>query len=116
MNISNAPSLISHTHTLLYMHSFLKDDKTRSLKAQALLLWISICHSNDANLSHGAEINHRIAFYAKRSERVGQLFQPDIITTSIDEVSTTARPLVKQIRKLPAKIKKLVEMLPHQEA
>ncbi|XP_004229880.1 K(+) efflux antiporter 2, chloroplastic [Solanum lycopersicum] len=54
-----------------------------------------------------------IAFYVNRSERVFQ--QPDIITTSIDEVSTNARPLVRQIRKLPKKLKTLMEMLPHQE-
>ncbi|TMW87036.1 hypothetical protein EJD97_020510 [Solanum chilense] len=57
-----------------------------------------------------------IAFYVNRSERVFQSFQqPDIITTSIDEVSTNARPLVRQIRKLPKKLKTLMEMLPHQE-
>ncbi|CAA0842603.1 K(+) efflux antiporter 2- chloroplastic [Striga hermonthica] len=57
-----------------------------------------------------------IAFYVKRRERFHQLFhQPDIISTSIDEVSTSAKPLVKEIRKLPAKVKKLMEMLPHQE-
>ncbi|KAI3444579.1 hypothetical protein Pfo_001244 [Paulownia fortunei] len=57
-----------------------------------------------------------IAFYVNRGERFDQLFQqPDIITTSIDEVSTTAKPLVRQIRKLPMQVKKLMEMLPHQE-
>ncbi|KAL6495472.1 K(+) efflux antiporter 2, chloroplastic [Orobanche gracilis] len=57
-----------------------------------------------------------IYFYVKRGERFRQLFQQtDIITTSIDEVSTTAKPLIRQIRKLPAKMKKLMEMLPHQE-
>nr|XP_043629489.1 K(+) efflux antiporter 2, chloroplastic-like [Erigeron canadensis]XP_043629491.1 K(+) efflux antiporter 2, chloroplastic-like [Erigeron canadensis] len=55
-------------------------------------------------------------FYAKRDERIPQLFQqPDIITTSIDEVSSNAKPLVKQIRKLPKRVKKLIEMIPHQE-
>lgn len=57
-----------------------------------------------------------IAFYVNRSERISRSFQPpDIITTSIDEVSTNARPLVRQIRKLPKKLKTLMEMLPHQE-
>uniref|UniRef100_A0A5B7BS99 RCK N-terminal domain-containing protein n=1 Tax=Davidia involucrata TaxID=16924 RepID=A0A5B7BS99_DAVIN len=57
-----------------------------------------------------------IAFYANRAERTSQLFQqPDIITTSIDEVSSNAKPLVRQIRKLPKRIKKLIEKLPHQE-
>ncbi|KAI3701186.1 hypothetical protein L2E82_45834 [Cichorium intybus] len=57
------------------------------------------------------------AFYAKREERIHQVFQhPDIITTSIDEVSSNAKPyLVKQIRKLPKRVKKLIEMIPHQE-
>ncbi|GFY90287.1 K+ efflux antiporter 1 [Actinidia rufa] len=57
-----------------------------------------------------------VAFYAIRAERINQLFlQPDIITTSIDEVSSNAKPLVRKIRKLPNKVKKLMEMLPHQE-
>ncbi|KAL3814853.1 hypothetical protein ACJIZ3_016121 [Penstemon smallii] len=56
------------------------------------------------------------AFYVKRGEMVAQLFQkPDIITTSTNELSTTTKPLVKQIRKLPEKLKKLMEMIPHQE-
>ncbi|GFP93020.1 k(+) efflux antiporter 2 chloroplastic [Phtheirospermum japonicum] len=56
------------------------------------------------------------AFYVNGGEKFRQLYQqPDIITSSIDEVSTTAKPLVRQIRKLPAKLKKLVEMIPHQE-
>ncbi|KAG8363331.1 hypothetical protein BUALT_Bualt19G0011300 [Buddleja alternifolia] len=38
-----------------------------------------------------------IAFYVKRGEKVAQFFQqPDIITTSIDEVSTTAKPLINE--------------------
>ncbi|KAL3517142.1 hypothetical protein ACH5RR_024044 [Cinchona calisaya] len=57
-----------------------------------------------------------VAFYVKRGDRFSQLFQqPDLITSSIDEVSTNAKPLVRQIHKLPKKIKKLMEMLPHQE-
>ncbi|KAL8500071.1 hypothetical protein ACS0TY_019895 [Phlomoides rotata] len=57
-----------------------------------------------------------IAFYVNRGQRVGQLLQqPDIITTGIDEVSTTAKPLVRQIRNLPVKMKKLMEMIPNQE-
>ncbi|KVH91144.1 Cation/H+ exchanger [Cynara cardunculus var. scolymus] len=56
------------------------------------------------------------AFYAKREERIHKLFQqPDIITTSIDEVSSNAKPLVRHIRNLPKRVKKLIEKLPHQE-
>ncbi|KZV21821.1 Glutathione-regulated potassium-efflux system protein kefB [Dorcoceras hygrometricum] len=58
-----------------------------------------------------------IALYINRGEKISQLFQqPDIMTTSIDEVSTTTKPLVRKLRKLPQKMKKLMEMLPHQEA
>ncbi|CAK9168011.1 unnamed protein product, partial [Ilex paraguariensis] len=57
-----------------------------------------------------------IAFYANRKDTINQLFQqPDIITTSIDEVSSNTKPLVRQIRKLPKRIKTFMEMLPHQE-
>ncbi|MFS7932445.1 putative regulator of K+ conductance, NAD(P)-binding domain superfamily [Helianthus anomalus] len=56
------------------------------------------------------------AFYAKREERIGKIFQqPNIITTNLDEVSSNAQPLVRQIKKLPEKVKKIIEMLPHQE-
>lgn len=62
-------------------------------------------------------IYYRMAFYVDRGERISQLFlQPDIITTSIDEVSSNAQPLVRQIRKLPNRARKLMEMIPHQEA
>lgn len=66
--------------------------------------------------SHDAYMHASFAFYAKRDARVSQLFQqPDVITTSVDEVSSNAKPLVKQIRKIPKRIKKLIEMIPHQE-
>ncbi|KAL7233286.1 hypothetical protein ACSBR1_017004 [Camellia fascicularis] len=57
-----------------------------------------------------------IAFYTNRVERINQLFlQPDIITAGIDEVSSNTKPLIRQIRKLPKRVKKLMEMIPHQE-
>ncbi|CAI9765230.1 unnamed protein product [Fraxinus pennsylvanica] len=57
-----------------------------------------------------------IAFYINRRESFAQQFQQlDIITTSIDEVSTSAKPLVRQIREFPQKVRKLTEMIPHQE-
>ncbi|KAF5946292.1 hypothetical protein HYC85_016520 [Camellia sinensis] len=38
-----------------------------------------------------------IAFYGTRAERINQLFlQPDVVTTSIDEVSSNAKPLVNE--------------------
>ncbi|XVF73233.1 hypothetical protein PTKIN_Ptkin12aG0185100 [Pterospermum kingtungense] len=57
-----------------------------------------------------------VAFYANRAERSPQLLQqPDVITTSIEEVSSNAKPLIRQIQKFPKRLKKLVAMLPHQE-
>ncbi|XP_044503858.1 K(+) efflux antiporter 2, chloroplastic isoform X2 [Mangifera indica] len=57
-----------------------------------------------------------VAFYANRVERnTLQLQQPDVITTSIEEVSSTAKPLIRQMQKLPMRIKKLLAMLPQQE-
>ncbi|KAK9121334.1 hypothetical protein Syun_018951 [Stephania yunnanensis] len=55
-------------------------------------------------------------FLINRVEKNTQLLQqPDIISTSLDEVSSTAKPLVREIRRLPRRVKKLIEMLPHQE-
>ncbi|XP_022757268.1 K(+) efflux antiporter 2, chloroplastic-like isoform X2 [Durio zibethinus] len=57
-----------------------------------------------------------VVFYANRAERSAQLLQqPDVITTGIEEVSSSAKPLVRQIQKFPKRLKKLVAMLPHQE-
>ncbi|XP_009347856.2 K(+) efflux antiporter 2, chloroplastic [Pyrus x bretschneideri] len=57
-----------------------------------------------------------LTFYANRVERATQLLQqPDVITTSIEEVSSTAKPLVRELQKLPRRIKKLIDMIPHQE-
>ncbi|GLT84583.1 hypothetical protein SLE2022_028040 [Rubroshorea leprosula] len=56
------------------------------------------------------------AFYANRAERNPQLLrQPDVITTSIEEVSSHAKPLIQKIQNLPERIRKLLTMLPQQE-
>jgi hypothetical protein len=60
-------------------------------------------------------VYHR-AFFFNRAEKNSQLFQqPGITTTSIEEVTSTAKPIVREIRQLPQRIKKLIELLPHQE-
>ncbi|CAH8316492.1 unnamed protein product [Eruca vesicaria subsp. sativa] len=43
------------------------------------------------------------------------LQQPDVIITSTEDVSSKKKPLIRQVQKLPKKIKKLLEMIPHQE-
>ncbi|XP_068645923.1 K(+) efflux antiporter 2, chloroplastic-like [Aristolochia californica] len=56
------------------------------------------------------------AAFLNRFERRSQfLQQSDIITTGIEEVTSTAKPLVREIRRVPKRLKKLIEMLPHQE-
>lgn len=63
------------------------------------------------------DIPDRISYYNLRGEKIAQIFQqPDITTTSTGDVSTTTGTFVRNIRKLPNKIKKLMELLPHQEA
>ncbi|BBG97517.1 K+ efflux antiporter 2 [Prunus dulcis] len=57
-----------------------------------------------------------LTFYTNRAERAAQLIQqPEVTTTSIEEVSSSAKPLVRELQKLPRRIKKLIDMLPHQE-
>ncbi|KAL6998198.1 hypothetical protein U1Q18_008325 [Sarracenia purpurea var. burkii] len=54
--------------------------------------------------------------YVTRAERICPIFlRPDIMATSIDEVSSNVKPLVRQMRESPNRVKKLVEMLPQQE-
>ncbi|EOA36583.1 hypothetical protein CARUB_v10011770mg [Capsella rubella] len=43
------------------------------------------------------------------------LQQPDVISTSTEDGSSNTKPFIRQVQKLPKRIKKLLEMLPHQE-
>ncbi|KAJ6338137.1 hypothetical protein OIU76_007755 [Salix suchowensis] len=56
------------------------------------------------------------AFYSNRVEKGTQMLQqPEVVTTSIEEVSSNAKPLIQHIQKLPKRVKKLIAMVPHQE-
>ncbi|GAB4861803.1 K(+) efflux antiporter 2, chloroplastic [Ancistrocladus abbreviatus] len=56
------------------------------------------------------------AYYVHRAEKAGQLLpQPETITSSIEEVSSNAKPLIQQVQKLPKRLKKLMQRLPQQE-
>ncbi|CAK9860697.1 unnamed protein product [Sphagnum jensenii] len=55
-------------------------------------------------------------FYLNKSmEKRAQLLQPPEVTTSIEEVKESARPLIKEIQRIPRRVKKLIAKLPHQE-
>ncbi|KAM7261013.1 hypothetical protein ACFE04_026488 [Oxalis oulophora] len=57
-----------------------------------------------------------LVLFGGGADRSAQLFpQPDAITTSMEEVSSTAKPLIRVLRKLPKRIKKLIAMIPQQE-
>ncbi|PIA34236.1 hypothetical protein AQUCO_03800075v1 [Aquilegia coerulea] len=57
-----------------------------------------------------------LAFLVNRMERSTQpLQQPDVVTTSFEEVSSNAKPFVQEIRRFPKRLKKLIEAIPHQE-
>ncbi|CAK9206216.1 unnamed protein product [Sphagnum troendelagicum] len=54
-------------------------------------------------------------FYLNKSmEKRAQLLQPPEMTTSI-EVKESARPLIKEIQRIPCRLKKLIAKLPQQE-
>jgi hypothetical protein len=54
------------------------------------------------------------AFFLNRAEK-SQLFQQQGIATSIGKVTSTTKPIVREIRQIPQRVKKLIELLPHQE-
>lgn len=59
---------------------------------------------------------YRLAFYANQVERKSQwLQQPTVVTTTAEEISSRAKPVIQQIQKLPERITKLLAMLPQQE-
>ncbi|KAI4364744.1 hypothetical protein MLD38_020799 [Melastoma candidum] len=57
-----------------------------------------------------------VTFVAKRVDRSDLLLQqPEVITVSIEEVSSHPKSLVRQLKRLPKRIKKLMAMLPQPE-
>ncbi|CAO2835072.1 unnamed protein product [Amaranthus hypochondriacus] len=57
-----------------------------------------------------------VAYYINRGERISQLLKPqDVISTTIEEVSSSGRPLIQKMQKIPKTLKKLIDRLPHQE-
>ncbi|XP_010456257.1 PREDICTED: K(+) efflux antiporter 2, chloroplastic-like [Camelina sativa] len=57
-----------------------------------------------------------VTIYSNGVGRNNQLpQQTNIVSISADEVSSSTKPLIRQMQKLPKRIKKLLEMFPHQE-
>ncbi|KAF9599999.1 hypothetical protein IFM89_002472 [Coptis chinensis] len=57
-----------------------------------------------------------LTFLMNRLERSSQLLQqPDVITASFEEVSSNAKPLVRELQRFPRRLKKLIARIPHQE-
>ncbi|CAN1237008.1 K(+) efflux antiporter 2, chloroplastic [Linum grandiflorum] len=57
-----------------------------------------------------------IALSRNRVDRSQMLQRSEIVTSSIEEVFSSAKPLIVHIEKLPKKVKQLLAKLPHQEA
>uniref|UniRef100_A0A6N2LBA8 RCK N-terminal domain-containing protein n=1 Tax=Salix viminalis TaxID=40686 RepID=A0A6N2LBA8_SALVM len=56
------------------------------------------------------------AFYSNRVEKSTQMLQQPEVVTSIEEVSSNAKPLIQHIQKLPKRVKKLIAMMNEEEA
>ncbi|KAG5041977.1 hypothetical protein JHK87_005892 [Glycine soja] len=57
-----------------------------------------------------------LVLYTNRTERSAQLLQqPEVIATTVEEVSSTAKPLVRELQELPRRIKNIIASLPDQE-
>lgn len=59
--------------------------------------------------------SHRAIFLNNQAEKNSQLLQQPDIIPSIEEVTSTAKPVVREIRRLPRRLKNLIAQLPHQE-
>ncbi|XP_008778621.2 K(+) efflux antiporter 2, chloroplastic [Phoenix dactylifera] len=56
-----------------------------------------------------------VFFLNNRAEKNSHLlYQPDIVT-GIEEVASTAKPVVRAIKRIPKRLRKLVELLPQEE-
>ncbi|KAK3141113.1 hypothetical protein QOZ80_4BG0329720 [Eleusine coracana subsp. coracana] len=55
------------------------------------------------------------ALFLNRAQK-SQLFQQQGIATSIGKVTSTTKPIVREIQHIPQRVQKLIELLPHQGA
>ncbi|GJN25997.1 hypothetical protein PR202_gb13888 [Eleusine coracana subsp. coracana] len=55
------------------------------------------------------------ALFLNRAQK-SQLFQQQGISTSIEKVTSTTKPIVREIQHIPQRVQKLIELLPHQGA
>ncbi|KAI8545158.1 hypothetical protein RHMOL_Rhmol07G0020600 [Rhododendron molle] len=94
----SAPKRLLKKSSRFFSASFFSSDGTQFTPASLFHDLIQSAREQLPKLVVGSIlIGAGIAFYVNRSERIGQLFlQPDIITTSIDEVSSNAKPLVNE--------------------
>ncbi|KAL6990105.1 hypothetical protein U1Q18_015853 [Sarracenia purpurea var. burkii] len=113
----NAPKALLKKSSRFFSASFFSSEGTEFTPASLFHGLIEPARKQLPKLIIGSLlIGARIAVYVTRAERISHVFlQPNIITTSIDEVLSNAKPLACQMRELPNRINKLVEMLPHQE-
>ncbi|KAH7669480.1 Prefoldin domain-containing protein [Dioscorea alata] len=54
-------------------------------------------------------------FLNNKAEKYSQLVPQQDIITGIEEVTSTAKPMLREIRRFPRRLKKLIERLPQQE-
>ncbi|ERM95131.1 hypothetical protein AMTR_s00009p00260060 [Amborella trichopoda] len=54
-------------------------------------------------------------FLSNRLEKGAPIIQQSDIVTGIEEVTSSAKPLVRELRRIPKRFKKILEKLPHQE-
>ncbi|KAF7138896.1 hypothetical protein RHSIM_Rhsim07G0018000 [Rhododendron simsii] len=94
----SAPKRLLKKSSRFFSASFFSSDGTQFTPASLFHDLIQSARKQLPKLVVGSFlIGAGIAFYVNRSERIGQLFlQPDVITTSIDEVSSNAKPLVNE--------------------
>ncbi|XP_031503599.1 K(+) efflux antiporter 1, chloroplastic-like [Nymphaea colorata] len=54
-------------------------------------------------------------FLVIRLERSSQVIQQPDMVAGLEEVTSSAKPLVRQLKRFPKRVKKLIDQLPHQE-
>lgn len=57
----------------------------------------------------------RTIFLVIRLERSSQVFQQPDVVSGFEEVTSSAKPLARELKMFPKRVKKLIDQLPHQE-
>ncbi|CAN6462403.1 unnamed protein product [Victoria cruziana] len=115
---SNAPKSSLKKSSRFFSASFFsfKDDEAEFTPASFVHGFITTAQKELPKLFTGLLLlGVGTIFLVIRLERSSQVFQQPDVVSGFEEVTSSAKPLARELKMFPKRVKKLIDQLPHQE-